>query len=238
MTILSIDTATKICSAALWQDGKVIEHKINNEDGNHARLLPVFIDELLHIARDKNIKIDAVAISEGPGSYTGLRIGAGTAKGLCYGLDVPLIPIYTTEVLCASLIPKYKAFSDSILCPMIDARRMEVYAAYYDSEINPLTDIKAVVVDSVEALLQPIKSYAKKVCFFGDGADKCHGIITEEKTIKCEVISDIVPDARYIGDLAAKLINVRKVVGKALAYYEPFYLKDYIAAPSHVKGLR
>lgn len=238
MTIISIDTATKVCSAALWQDGEVIEYKINNEEGNHARLLPVYIDELQQVARDKNINIDAVAISEGPGSYTGLRIAAGTAKGLCYGLDIPLIPIPTTEVLCASLIAQHKALSDIVLCPMIDARRMEVYAAYYDCEINPLTDIKAIVVDSAETLLQPVKQYAKKVCYFGDGADKCQGIIAEEKTIKCEVVSGIVPDARYMGELAAKRINEHKVEGKALAYYEPFYLKEFVAAPSHVKGLR
>ena len=103
MTILCIDTATKVCSAALWSNGKVVAHKIYDGEANHARSLPLYIDELLAIARERSLHIDAVALSEGPGSYTGLRIGAGTAKGLCYALDIPLIPIPTTEVMCQGL---------------------------------------------------------------------------------------------------------------------------------------
>ena len=221
MTIISIDTATKVCSAALWQDGEVIEYKINNEEGNHARLLPVYIDELQQVARDKNINIDAVAISEGPGSYTGLRIAAGTAKGLCYGLDSPLIPIPTTEVLCASLIAQHKALSDIVLCPMIDARRMEVYAAVYDRSLRPLRDVQA---DIVEADTYREWLDRAPVYFFGDGAAKGRDIITHPNA---HFLEGIHPLAKHMYPLAARALSKDETVD--VAYFEPFYLKDFVA---------
>ena len=243
MTILCIDTATKVCSAALWSNGKVVAHKIYDGEANHARALPMYIDELLAIARERSLHIDAVALSEGPGSYTGLRIGAGTAKGLCYALDIPLIPIPTTEVMCQGLkeLKSERVKDDTALCPLIDARRMEVYAAYYTRDIRPLTDIRAIVVDSPEALTQPIKTYAKHVIYFGDGADKCRDLLATATDIQCDVVSGIVPDAQFMGELVERREprgENRKVEDKDLAYYEPFYLKEFVAAPSHVKGLR
>ena len=151
MTILSIDTSTRVCSAALSVDGTTIASRINREDGNHARQLPVFVDELLAELRQRGLSLDAVALSEGPGSYTGLRIGAGIAKGLCYGLHIPLIPIPTTEVLCAGVQKVLSPFTFH-LSPLIDARRMEVYTALYDSQLQPLTDIQAVVIENKESL--------------------------------------------------------------------------------------
>ena len=172
--------------------------------------------------------MDAVALSEGPGSYTGLRIGTSTAKGLCYGLSVPLIPVPTLEVLCEAA-RQHSAFSiqhSDILIPMIDARRMEVYTM-----INGET--KAVVVESEESLI----STDETVYYFGDGAEKCTTVLTKPNW---HYLPHIVPEAQYVGVLAEQIVTNNQqalISGQQLAYYEPFYLKEFIAAPSHVKGL-
>ena len=224
MTILCIETSTSVCSAAVCKDGSLIKQCINYEGSNHARLLPMYIEELLSFAREQNLPIDAVALSEGPGSYTGLRIGASTAKGLCYGLNVPLIPVPTLEVLCEAA-RKQSAVSSQysdVLLPMIDARRMEVYTMM-DGEK------KAVVVENEDSL------YAgdEEVYYFGDGAAKCQPVLTKPNW---HYIPDIVPEAQYVGALAES--GKWKVESVDLAYYEPFYLKEFIAAQSHVKGLK
>ena len=217
MTILCIETSTSVCSAAVCKDGSLIKQCINYEGSNHARLLPMYIEELLSFAREQHLSIDAVALSEGPGSYTGLRIGASTAKGLCYGLNVPLIPVPTLEVLCEA-----SGVKQGRLIPMIDARRMEVYTMM-DGEP------KAVVVENEDSL------YAgdEEVYYFGDGAAKCQPVLTKPNW---HYIPDIVPEAQYVGALAES--GKRKVESVDLAYYEPFYLKEFIAAQSHVKGLK
>ena len=220
MTILCIETSTSVCSAAVCKDGALIKQCISYEGSNHARLLPSYIEELLSFTREQHLSLDAVALSEGPGSYTGLRIGTSTAKGLCYGLSVPLIPVPTLEVLCEAA-RQHSAFSiqhSDILIPMIDARRMEVYTM-----INGET--KAVVVESEESLISTDES----VYYFGDGAEKCTKVLTK-----------IVPEAQYVGVLAERIASSNQqalISGQQLAYYEPFYLKEFIAAPSHVKGL-
>ena len=233
MTILSIETSTSVCSAALSVDGQTIASRINRENTNHARFLSIFVKELLDELKQRTLTLDAVALSEGPGSYTGLRIGASTAKGLCYGYDIPLIPIATTEVLCASLMAKNEVQDDDWLLPMIDARRMEVYTALYRVQNGvPVLqgDIAAKVIESAESL-----EYGQgRNVFFGDGAAKCKELLAE----KADFIGDIVPDAADMGPLAERYWQEKKVVeGKDLAYYEPFYLKEFIAAQSHVKGL-
>ena len=217
MTILCIETSTSVCSAAVCKDGSLIKQCINYEGSNHARLLPMYIEELLSFAREQHLSIDAVALSEGPGSYTGLRIGASTAKGLCYGLNVPLIPVPTLEVLCEA-----SGVKQGRLIPMIDARRMEVYTMM-DGET------KAVVVENEDSL------YAgdENVYYFGDGAAKCQPVLTKPNW---HYIPDIVPEAQYVGALAES--GKWKVESVDLAYYEPFYLKEFIAAQSHVKGLK
>lgn len=217
MTILGIETSTAVCSAALCQDGKLLKQCISYEGGNHAKLLPTYIDELLQYAREQALPIDAVALSEGPGSYTGLRIGTATAKGLCYGLDIPLIPVPTLEVLKIA-----SGVEQGILIPMIDARRMEVYTL-----IN--TETKAVVVENEESLLNTEET----VYYFGDGAAKCQQVLTKPNW---HFIPDIVPQAQYVCALAEKS-EIRNQKSD-LAYYEPYYLKEFIAAPSHVKGLK
>lgn len=231
MTILCIETSTQVCSAAICVDGQSITSRINRVGGNHAKLLPVFIEELLTELRQRHATLDAVALSDGPGSYTGLRIGASTAKGISYGLNIPLIPIRTTEVLCATFLQQSQAAdtNQTILCPMIDARRMEVYTACYNTAIQELTPITAQVISDSTHL-------APHSLYFGDGAAKCQPFL---ETDEVHLIPDIIPDAACMGALAEKKSHAQQmVVGKDLAYYEPFYLKQFVAAQSHVKGLQ
>ena len=221
MTILCIETSTSVCSAAICKDGVPFKQCISLEGSNHARLLPRYIEELLSYAREQALSIDAVALSEGPGSYTGLRIGTSTAKGLCYGLKIPLIPVPTLDVLCQAAKSQMSNIKSSILLPMIDARRMEVYTA-----MNGET--KAMVVENEDSLY----AGSDEVYYFGDGAEKCSRIFTKPNW---HYVPGIVPQAQYVGMLAES--GKRKVESKDLAYYEPFYLKEFIAAQSHVKGL-
>ena len=239
MTILCIETSTSVCSAAICKDGKPIAQRICYEAANHAKLLPVYIDELLHLLREKGGRLDAVALSAGAGSYTGLRIGTSTAKGICYGLQLPLIPIPTLDILCASAVRR--ALSDiaptAILCPMIDARRMEVYAALYDAEQKPLTPTQAIVVNDEEAILStlPTAGNERPIYYFGDGAAKCQSVLAGKQWC---FIADIVPEAQDLGALAEQAYTKGKgLTASEIAYYEPFYLKEFVAAQSHVKGL-
>lgn len=226
MTILNIETSTSVCSAAICKDGEPINQCICREGSNHARLLPLYIQQLLTEAQQQGLTIDAVALSEGPGSYTGLRIGTSTAKGLCYGLNVPLIPVPTLEVLCEAAKEQSAVSLQplDILLPMIDARRMEVYTA-----VNGET--KAVVVENEDSF-----SVSGEVYYFGDGAEKCSKVFTQPNW---HYIPDIVPEARFVGALAqAKAAKGEGLKANEIAYYEPYYLKEFIAAPSHVKGLQ
>ena len=223
MTILCIETSTSVCSAAICKDGVPAEQCICREGSNHARLLPRYIEYLLQYAKNHNLTIDAVALSEGPGSYTGLRIGTSTAKGLCYGMNVPLIPVPTLEVLCEAVQSKIEnRKSKIVLIPMIDARRMEIYTMV-DGET------KAVVVENEESLY----SGDEDIYYFGDGAAKCAKVFTKPNW---HYIPDIVPEAQFMGALAERQKSKEKSID--LAYYEPFYLKEFIAAPSHIKGLK
>lgn len=256
MTILCIETSTSVCSAAICKDGVPGKQCISYDGSNHARLLPRYIEELLSFAREQGLSIDAVALSEGPGSYTGLRIGASTAKGLCYGLNIPLIPVPTLEVLCEAAKKSLssvseqgeRSVSEAVLIPMIDARRMEVYTAVFDSESKEESRkskddrARAVVVENEESLFSPSllgegrgeASYF----YFGDGAEKCAKIFTKPNW---HYVPNIVPEAQFMGAIVesrkSKVQSPKMISGAELAYYEPFYLKEFIAAPSHVKGL-
>lgn len=234
MTILCIETSTSVCSAAICKDGAPIKQCINYEGSNHARLLPLYIDELLSMAREQGLTIDAVALSEGPGSYTGLRIGTSTAKGLCYGLNIPLIPVPTLEILveAAKEQSSISNLQSSIMIPMIDARRMEVY-----TQIDGET--KAVVVEneesfSVSDLSGVAGQTSLEVYYFGDGAEKCTKVFTKPNW---HFIPNIVPEARFLASYIATMSRPLRTITD-LAYYEPFYLKEFIAAQSHVKGLK
>ena len=236
MTILCIETSTSVCSAAICKDGLPIRQCICKQGSNHARLLPLYIEELLNYAKEQQLIIEAVALSEGPGSYTGLRIGTATAKGLCYGWNMPLIPIPTLEVLCeaARQNTEYRIQNTDLLCPMIDARRMEVYTKVTGYGL-PVMGTRAVVVENEASLTNdqsPITN-DQLVYYFGDGAAKCQSVLTAPNW---HFIPEIVPEAQYMGVLAENSKSIVK--GTDLAYFEPFYLKEFIAAPSHVKGLK
>ena len=223
MTILCIETSTSVCSAAICKDGVPIKQCICLEGSNHARLLPRYIEELLSFAREQHLSIDAVALSEGPGSYTGLRIGTSTAKGICYGLNIPLIPVPTLEILCEAAKSQISNHQSSILIPMIDARRMEIY-----TQINGET--RAVVVENEDSLY----SGDEEVYYFGDGAEKCAKIFTKPNW---HYIPNIVPEACFVGKMAEMTNHQLPITNQRLAYYEPYYLKEFVATQSHVKGL-
>lgn len=230
MNILCIETSTSCCSAAICIDGVAVASKENLAGANHASELPVFVEQLLAEARANQWHLDAVALSQGPGSYTGLRIGTSIAKGLCYGMNIPLIPVDTLQILCNSVDNQYSITeTNMIYCPMIDARRMEVYTALYDtSTLNPLTKVTAQVIDE-QSFAEELK--VNKMYYFGSGADKCQSVITSSNAT---FIPNIVPQASFMGLLAEKAAALDV---KQMAYYEPFYLKEFVPAPSHIKGL-
>jgi len=242
MTILCIETSTQVCSAAICIGGVPTDVRISTVETNHAKLLPRFVDELLANLTKKGLRVEAVALSAGPGSYTGLRIGTSLAKGLCYGWQVPLLPIDTLQIVCASACARTHV-TDGLLCPMIDARRMEVYTRLYDANLRPQGETKAVVVENEASLYsvserseQSLFCQAKPVYYFGDGAEKCQSVLTQPNM---HYIAGIVPEAQYMGLLAEEEAAKGKgLKANEVAYYEPFYLKEFVAAPSHVKGLK
>ena len=216
--ILGIETATKNCSVALFQNGIVIAKKEHISDGyTHAEQLTLFIEEVVGSANISLKEIKAIAISKGPGSYTGLRIGTSTAKGLCYALGIPLISISTLKAM-ASTMDKHQ-ISD-IYCPMIDARRMEVFSAVYNVKNNEIRGVQADVVDE--------QTYANflnnEVLFFGDGALKCKEIINHKNA---KFIEGIYPSAKNLGILANAKFEKKDF--EDVAYFEPYYLKDFVA---------
>ncbi len=232
MTILNIETSTTCCSAAITIDGKPVASVEQLANANHASQLPVFVQQLLHEANVNGWHLDAVALSQGPGSYTGLRIGASTAKGICYGLNIPLIPVDTLQVLCAS-VPSGVLPDNALLCPMLDARRMEVYTALYQqqgTQLSTISEVQAMIIDA-DAFAQTLAQ--QPVYFFGNGAAKCQSVITHPNA---HFVDNVVPQAQCMGLLAEMQPNSLDV--KQMAYYEPFYLKEFVAAPSHIKGLK
>jgi len=231
--ILCIETATTACSVALIQDGKVLSKKETTEKNAHSAKLTLFIDETLKENKLTFSDIDAVAISKGPGSYTGLRIGVSTAKGLCFALDIPLIAINTLQSLAWGMAKKQtddKSAQETLFCPMIDARRMEVYAAVYNSNLEEVRETRA---DIIEA--NSFGDYLDKsrVIFFGDGADKCKGTIIHPNAV---FIDDIFPSATNMAIPAFQKFGQKQF--EDVAYFEPFYLKDFIAGIPRVKGLK
>ncbi|WP_274950364.1 tRNA (adenosine(37)-N6)-threonylcarbamoyltransferase complex dimerization subunit type 1 TsaB [Bacteroides cutis] len=221
--ILHIETSTSACSVAVSEDGQNIFKKEDLKGPSHAVQLGVFVDEALSFADSHALPLDAVAVSCGPGSYTGLRIGVSMAKGICYGRNLPLIGLPTLKVQCVPVLLYHEELpDDALLCPMIDARRMEVYAAIYDRALNTVRDIAADIVDEnsyIEFLdKQP-------VYFFGDGASKCKEKITHPNA---HFIDNIRPLAGMMFPLAEKAIAEKDF--KDAAYFEPFYLKEFVAS--------
>lgn len=223
--ILHIETSTKVCSVAVSEDGKVIYEKADLEGPSHAVSCGVFVEEALSFAESHAIPLDAVAVSKGPGSYTGLRIGVSTAKGVCYGRRVPLLSVSTLELLCVPVLLFHEEIPENALfVPMIDARRMEVYAAVYD---RALREVRGVQPDIVDA--DTYREYLDRgpVCFFGDGAMKCQKVIQHPNAI---FLPNINPLAKYMHPIAER--SFLRGETEDVAYFEPFYLKEFVATKS------
>ncbi len=224
--ILIIETSTEVCSISLTKDGKQIDLIESNEGQNHARLVTVFAEELLSRNKINSRELDAVAVSKGPGSYTGLRIGVSTAKGICYAGQIPLIAVGTLEAMTRYValnrislgIPENKP---TIFCPMIDARRMEVYSMLFDQDCSVLGPISAEIIDE-SFLAAELK--ANQVVFFGNGAEKCENSITSPNAV---FIHNIKASASHMCELVWEAYNKKQF--EDVAYFEPFYLKDFVA---------
>lgn len=220
--ILNIETSTNVCSVAVSQDGSCIFNKEDHEGPNHAVILGVFVQEALSFIDSHAIPLDAVAVSCGPGSYTGLRIGLSMAKGICYGRDVKLIAIPTLELMCVPLLLVEKINEENaLLCPMIDARRMEVYSQFFD---RALKEVRSINADIVENNTYDDILAQQPVYFFGNGAEKCHEVLTHHNA---HIIEGIVPLAKNMYPLAEKRMANEQF--EDVAYFVPFYLKDFVA---------
>ncbi len=220
MIILHIETSTHLCSVALSIGKKCIFSRQNTKGMNHAALLSVFIEEAFKHLNSLNKKIDAVAVSSGPGSYTGLRIGVSTAKGLCYGLNVPLIQVSSLENLTIeALLQLEDSQPDALLVPMIDARRMEVYSAIYDKNMKMIREARAEIITegSYSELI-----HNQKIVFFGNGAMKCMPLISGANAIFLE---DVHPMA--INMITSAVSKMEAGEFEDLACFEPFYLKEF-----------
>ncbi|WP_459995796.1 tRNA (adenosine(37)-N6)-threonylcarbamoyltransferase complex dimerization subunit type 1 TsaB [Prevotella dentasini] len=220
--ILNIETSTDVCSIALSEDGRCIYHDESREGHGHTERLGTFVDEALSFADSHAIPVDAVAVSCGPGSYTGLRVGTSMAKGVCYGYGIPLIAVPTPELLCVPVLLRHEEIEDdALLVPMLDARRMEVYAQVFDRSLREIRPVQADIVDA-----ETYREYLGRgpVYFFGNGAEKCMETIAHPNA---RFIKGIEPLAKNMMPLAEK----RMLDGRLedVAYFVPFYLKDFVA---------
>jgi tRNA threonylcarbamoyladenosine biosynthesis protein TsaB len=230
--ILCLETATPVCSVALNDSCCTIALRETEGQNAHSEKITNFIREVMETANINYRQLDAVAVSQGPGSYTGLRIGVSTAKGICYAADLPLMAIDTLEAMAYGMKEKLgsQIAENDLLIPMIDARRMEVYAAVFDANLNKIEDTAALVINenSFEHLR---KDY--HLWLFGDGAPKLSKLFENQTNIS--IIDGFKPSAAYMRPLAERALREQHFVD--VAYFEPFYLKDFIAGKPHVKGL-
>lgn len=221
--ILHIETSTAICSVAVSEDGQNIYSEEERRGPNHATTLGTFVDEALRHADRLTGPLDAVAVSCGPGSYTGLRIGVSMAKGIAYGRGLKLIGLPTLEVMCVPVLLYHDELpDDALFCPMLDARRMEVYSAIYDRSLKPVRPVQA---DIVEAGSYDTWLNERPVCFFGNGAEKCRELLSQHPN--AIFVGDIHPLAQMMSPLAEKAMRQER--WEDVAYFEPFYLKEFVA---------
>jgi tRNA threonylcarbamoyladenosine biosynthesis protein TsaB len=246
--ILYIETSTQVCSVALAENGTLLASRESREKNIHSSIITIFIEEVLRTAGKKFPDLDAVAVSKGPGSYTGLRIGVSTAKGICYALGKPLIAIGTLESMAEgmkiemtsqsnprqskaiAIAPEEMTSLPILYCPMIDARRMEVYSGMFDDSLTPIRGIQAEIItaDSFQDL------FLDHVIFFaGDGAEKCNEVLGHQ--FNARFIPGFLPSATYMFRKAEDKFEKKEF--EDVAYFEPFYLKDFIPGIPKVKGL-
>ncbi len=237
--ILLIETSTKACSAGIADRGEVIAMREDvRSDYSHAALLTVFVEEALREAGMKAGDLDAVAVSQGPGSYTGLRIGVSAAKGICFGQDIPLVAVETMKALAATGIAHISrahgvippAPGKTLFCPMIDARRMEVYYSLFDMDLLAVRETRAEVMDMHSLREETLRD--ARIFYFGDGAAKCRDVLMAPHM---HYVDGIHPGVRGMAEEADKRFSENQL--EDLACFEPYYLKDFVAGKPKVKGL-
>ena len=219
-----MDTATDICTVSIFEDDNCIASRDSGEERSHAVQLAVYIDEILKEAGMQVSALDAIAISKGPGSYTGLRIGVSTVKGLCYAAGIPMISVSTLQAMCFGVsqdFPEQNNLADFYFCPMLDARRMEVYTAFYKTDYTKAQDISAEIIDDHSF---KDKLDAKPVIFFGNGAEKTKEHLTHSNAV---FYDSYVHSSKYMITIAQDKLANRDF--ENVAYFEPFYLKDFVA---------
>ena len=231
--ILCIETGTDICSVGIARDGELMSLRESDQGRDHAKQVAVFVDELLRETGVKPDELDAVAVGMGPGSYTGLRIGVSFAKGLCYGLNIPLLAVGSLEALTDVAIKDYEAgiiqvegWDEALLCPMVDARRMEVYTQIFNSRCESQSEVSAEIITEDSFSQWRAKG---KLVIFGNGAAKCQEMLPDA------IYINVAPSARGLTRIAHQLFEAGKTVD--IAYFEPFYLKDFVVIPSKKKLL-
>lgn len=229
--LILIETSTQLCSAALSAGDRIISYRESSDPKAHASKLCVFIDEMLKEQGMKVSDCNAVAVSKGPGSYTGLRVGVSTAKGLCFGGNIPLIAVSTLEILA------HQAHSESLIpqgciaiVPMIDARRMEVYCSRFDTQCHETAQVEARIIDK-DSFSDLLAAQNGKVLFIGDGADKCRETLASDNA----VFTQCWPKASSM--LTPALERFARGEFEQIAYFEPFYLKEFAITPSKKKLL-
>ena len=230
--ILCLETATPTCSVAITDGVATLAHRECKGQNAHSEKITIFIKEVMDEVGIDYSQLNAVAVSKGPGSYTGLRIGVSTAKGVCYAAGLPLMAIDTLEAMAYGMRQKLgdQVQPGDLFVPMIDARRMEVYCAVFDANLNRVKDTEAVVVDehSFNALLD-----GHRLWLFGDGAPKLHQLFQDNSQI--QIVDDFTQSAAFMAALSDDALKAADFVD--VAYFEPFYLKDFVAGKPHVKGL-
>lgn len=227
--ILCIETGTDICSVGIARDGELISLRESDEGRDHARQVGVFVDELLDEMGLQPEDLDAVAVGKGPGSYTGLRIGVSFAKGLCYGIQKPLIAIGSLNALTEVAREDYEAgildvegWDNAVLCPMVDARRMEVYTQRFDAEGKALSEVSAEIIDGESFAAERVSE--RPFVIFGNGAKKCEEVLSGAQWVA------VAPSARGLVRLAEEAFEAGRF--EDIAYFEPFYLKDFVVTTS------
>lgn len=227
--ILNIETSTAVCSVALSSEGQIVDHHENYDGPNHATLLSQMIDNVLNSAKRKDMKLDAIAVSIGPGSYTGLRIGLSEAKGLAMGLDLPLIGVNTLQLLTLTAMFKEFFDDDTLYVPMIDARRMEVYMAIYNNGLEAIMEPQAMILDE-DSMADLLGNH--KLVMIGNGAQKAETVIRHPNA---QFMPDVKPVAVEMMALAEKAFREGRFID--VAYSTPLYLKDFQATIAKKKVL-